>query len=173
MKEDLLVFHHNQYNISGFNPWPPGVLRIVPLHHHDRNSSSLFQFNYLTTFCSSLLEHHFLVFYIHGQHGFSFSLKYNSTIQFLFKIKLAGVITEYMPTSVKFSHCHNIFFIWLAENTRKILVKNANISWSKIFLISPCHAKKDAEFRLWLLLLSIFSHRLFHSRDVSAYHFLF
>ena len=98
----------------------------------------------------------FLCFIFADSTVFAFSLKYNSTIQFLFKIKLAGVITEYMPTSVKFSHCHNIYFIWLAENTRKILVKNANISLSKIFLISPCHAKKDAEFRLWLLLLSIF-----------------
>ena len=104
---------------------------------------------------------------------FALSLKYNSTIQFLFKIKLASVMAKYMLTSVKFTHCHNIYFIWLPENIRKILVKNANISWSKIFVISSRHAKKDAEFRLWLLFLSIFFARLFHSRDVSTYHFLF
>ena len=70
-------------------------------------------------------------------------------------------MAKYMLTSVKFTHCHNICFIWLPENIRKILVKNANISWSKIFLISSRHAKKDAEFRLWLLFLSIFSHVCF------------
>ena len=28
-------------------------------------------------------------------------------------------MADYMLTSVKFSHRHNIYFIWLAENTRK------------------------------------------------------
>ena len=56
-----------------------------------------------------------------GSTVFAFSLKYNSTIQFLFKIKLTGVgiMAEYILKSVKFSHRHNISFIWLAENTHK------------------------------------------------------
>ena len=36
-------------------------------------------------------------------------------------------MAEYMLTSVKSSPRYNIYFIWLAGNTRKTLVKNANI----------------------------------------------
>ena len=60
-------------------------------------------------------------------------------------------MAEYMLTSVKLSHRCNIYFIWLAENTRKTPVKNANIFWSKIFSdFTMSHTKyvKDAEFRL-------------------------
>ena len=56
-----------------------------------------------------------------GSTVFAFSLKHNSTIQFLLKIKQTGVgiMADYMLTSVKFSHRLNTYFIWLAENTRK------------------------------------------------------
>ena len=83
----------------------------------------------------------FLRFKIHGKHGFCIQ----SPIQFLFKIKLTGVgiMAEYILKSVKFSHRHNISFIWLAENTHK----NPNIFWSKIFLISQCHTQNTSKMQ--------------------------
>ena len=112
----------------------------------------------------------FLRFKIHGKHGFCIQ----SPIQFLFKIKLTGVgiMAEYILKSVKFSHRHNISFIWLAENIHK----NPNIFWSKIFLISQCHTQNTSKMQSFgsnVCSYQFLSHRLFRSQDVGAWCFLF
>ena len=60
-------------------------------------------------------------------------------------------MAEYMLTSVKLSHRCNIYFIWLAGNTRKNSSKKCQYLLMQNFPdFTMSHTKyvKDAEFRL-------------------------
>ena len=89
---------------------------------HDCNSSSPSKFNYLTTFCSSLLEHHFLAFLDSREARFLHSVL-NIIPRFNFFSKLSKQVSVLWPTICLHQSNSPIAIISLSFGCLKILAK--------------------------------------------------